>query len=105
MVPGLDIGPKDEQVLLEASGGKYVDLKIIPSETTKYAQPLDVYFFRQYKIYAKGIIDFTELRSSKMQPKFDDRFFIMKLNPVFYNQLLFAEAYRPIVAERWLRYW
>ena len=39
---------KDEQVLLEAFGGKDVDLKIIPPKTTKYAQPLDVYFFRQY---------------------------------------------------------
>ena len=46
---------KDEQVLLEAFGRKDVDLKIIPPETTKYAQALDVYFFRQYKIYAKRI--------------------------------------------------
>ena len=30
-------GHKDEQVLLEAFGGKDVDLKIIPPETTKYA--------------------------------------------------------------------
>ena len=35
-------GHKDEQVLLEAFGGKDVpvDLKIIPPKTTKYAQPL-----------------------------------------------------------------
>ena len=39
--------PKDEQELLEASGGKDVDLKIITPKTTKYAQPLDVYFFKQ----------------------------------------------------------
>ena len=49
-------GNKDEQVLLEAFGEKEVDLKIIPPETIKYAHPLDVYFFRQYKIYAKRII-------------------------------------------------
>ena len=36
-------GHKNEQVLLEASGGKDVDLKIIPPKTTKYAQPLYVY--------------------------------------------------------------
>ena len=52
-------GHKDEQVLLEVCGGKDVDLKIIPPKTTKYAQPLDMYFFRQYKIYAKRITDFT----------------------------------------------
>ena len=46
-------GHKDEQVLLEAFGGKDVDLKIISPKTMKYAQPLDVYFFRQYKIYAR----------------------------------------------------
>ena len=43
-------GHKNEQVLLKAFGGKDVDLKIIPPKTTKYAQPLDVYFFRQYTV-------------------------------------------------------
>ena len=37
---------KDEQVLLEAFGGKDVDLKIIPPKTTKYAQRLDMYLVR-----------------------------------------------------------
>ena len=58
---------RDEQVLLEAFGGKEVDLKIIQPKTTKYAQPPDVYFFRQYKIYAKRITDFIKLRSRNMQ--------------------------------------
>ena len=73
-------GRKDEQVLLETFGGKDVYLKIIPSKTTKYAQPVDVYLFRQYKICAKRITDFIKLRSSNMQPKLHDRFFIMKLH-------------------------
>ena len=60
-------GHKDEQILREAFGGKDVDLKIIPPKTTKYAQPLDMYFFMQYKIYAR-ITDFIKLRSSNMQP-------------------------------------
>ena len=100
-------GHKDEQAPLEVFGGKDVDLKIIPLKTTKCAQPLDVYFFRKYKIYAKRITDFIKLCSSNMQPKFHDRFFIMKLHSVIYNQLS-AEAYRPMprhMAERWLRYW
>ena len=67
-------GHKDEQVILEAFGGKDVDLKIIPPKTTKYAQSLDVYFFRQYKIYAKRITDFIKLHSSNIQPKLHDRF-------------------------------
>ena len=92
----LQMSIKNEQVLLEASGGKDVNLKIIPHKTRKYAQPLDVYFFRQYKIYAKGITDFIKLRSSNMQSKLHDRFFIMKLHSVIYNQLS-EEAYKPIL--------
>ena len=93
-------GHKDEQILLEASGGKDVDLKIIPPKTTKYTQPLDVYFFRQYKIYAKRITDFIKLHSSNMQPKLHDRFFIVKLHSVIYNQLS-AEAYKPMYRYAW----
>ena len=89
-------GHKDEQVLLEAFGRTYAYLKIIPPKNTKYAQPLDAYFFRQYKIYAKRITDFIKLRSSNMQPKLHDRFFIMKLHSAITNQLS-AEAYRPMV--------
>ena len=90
---------KDEQVLPEALEEK-MDLKIIPPKTTKYAQPLDVYFFRQYKIYAKRITDFIKLRSSNTQPKLHDRFFIMKLHSFAYNQLS-AEAYRPVLRFAW----
>ena len=93
---------KDEQVLLKASGGKDVDLRIIASKTTKYAQPLNVYFFRQYKIYAKSITDFIKLRSCNMQPKLHVRFFTMKWYSVIYKQLS-AEAYRPRVRKS--RYW
>ena len=86
-------GHKDKQVLHEASGGKDVDLKITPPKTIKCAQPLDMYFFRQHKMYAKRITDFIKLRSCKMQPKLHDRFFIMKLHSVDYNQLS-ADVYR-----------
>ena len=89
-------GYKYEQVLLEAFGGIDVNLKIIPPKNTKYTQRLDVYFFRQYKIYVKRITDVINLRYSNMQPKLNDRFFIMKLHSVIYNQLS-AEAYRPWV--------
>ena len=82
-------GYKDEQVglLPEAFGEKNVYLKIIPLKTTKYAQPLDVYFFRQYKIYAKKITDVIKLRTSNMQPKLHGKFFMMKLHSVIYNKL------------------
>ena len=89
-------GNKDEEVLLEAFGGNDVDLKIIPPKITKYAQLLDVYFFRKYKVYAKRITDFIKVRSSNMQSKLDERLFIMKLHSVIYNQLS-AEGYRPML--------
>ena len=91
-------GHEDEKVLLEASGGNDVDLKIIPPKTTKYAQPLDVYFFRQYKIHSKRITDFIKLRSSNLQPTLHDRFFIVKLHCVYQ---LSAEAYRPMLRHAW----
>ena len=97
-------GHKDKLVLLGAFRGKDVDvdLKINPPKTPKYAQPLNVYSFKQYKLYSKRITDFIKLRSSNMQPKFHDRFFVMKLHSVIYNQLS-AEAYRPRVRKS--RYW
>ena len=84
------------KVLQEAFGGKDVGLKIVPPKTTKYAQPLDVYFFRQYEIYAKKITDFIKLRFSIMQPKLLDRFLIIKLHSVIYNELS-AEAHIPML--------
>ena len=101
-------GHKDEQVLPGAFGGKDVDLKIIPPKTTKYAQPVDVYFFRQHKIYAKRITDFIKLRSSNMQPKLHDRFFIIEiafchLQSIICRSIQTNASLR--MAECWLRYW
>ena len=55
---------------------------------------------KQYKIYAERITDFMKIRSSNMQPKLHDRFFIMKLHSVIYNQLS-AEAYRQMLRYAW----
>ena len=92
-------GHKDERVLLEAFEGKDVYLKIIPPKTTKYAQLLDVYFFTQYKIYAKRKTDFIKLHSSNISQNCMT-FFIMKLHSVIYNQLS-AKAYRPMLPWAW----
>ena len=61
---------------------------------------MDVCFFRQYKIYAKRITDLIKLRSSNIQPKWRDRFFIMQLHSVIYSQLS-SEAYRPMLCYEW----
>ena len=44
--------------------------------------------------------DFIKLRSSKMQPKLHDRFFILKLQSFIYNQLP-AEAHKPMLHYVW----
>ena len=44
--------------------------------------------------------NFIKLRSSNMQPKLQDRFFIMKLHSVIYNKLS-AEAHKPMLRYAW----
>ena len=67
---------------------KDVDLKIIPPKTTKYAQPLELYFFRQYKITympreQQTLLNYVPITCSQNCTPF----FIMKLHNVIYNQL------------------
>ena len=59
--------------------------KITPPNTTKYCHPLNVYFFRQYKLFARRfqeIICHDEENSVKLY----DRVFIFKLHSLIYNQ-------------------
>ena len=53
--------------------------EIIPSKTTKYCQPLNVYFFRQYKLFAWRIEDNMRHDEGKAV-KLHDRIFIFKLH-------------------------
>lgn len=59
------------------------------AELEKYTQPLDLYFFRQYKILVKNLTeacrDYHFKDNSVAKPK--NRYFIMRLHCVCYNQI------------------
>ena len=58
---------------------------IIQPKATKYVQPLDVYFFRQFKLFWKRITDY--IRASESPYKLNDRIFIITMLSFVYNQL------------------
>ena len=81
-------GQTDTGLSARAFGNRELNLhtKIIPPKTTKYCQPLDVYFFRQYKLFARRIEE--NIRHDKGNAvRLHDRSFIFKLHSLIYNQL------------------
>ena len=55
----LDSWPAQKNSALYSTPEKPVALFVIPPKATKYVQPLDVYFFRQFKLFAKRISDYV----------------------------------------------
>lgn len=66
-----------------------VIISYIPEGATKYVQPLDVYFFRQYKLLVKNVVevcrDLYHGGQSRIKP--GNRNFIIRLHSVCFNQL------------------
>ena len=67
---------------------KRIRTAIIPPKTTRFVQPLDVYFFRQYKIVIRRMEDLFRNKILHMEAtqKLHDRGFIMKMHSVVYHQ-------------------
>lgn len=64
---------------------KNITFEILPPKTTKYVQPLDVYFFRQYKPFIRRIEN--EIKAKENDSiKLNDRRFIMRMHSCVYNQ-------------------
>lgn len=80
-------GQKDSN-LFQNINGKNIHVEVIPPKTTKYCQPLDVFFFRQYKIMIRKIEDAVRhkffIEGSEIKLK--DRVFIMKMHSIAYHQ-------------------
>ncbi|KAJ4441030.1 hypothetical protein ANN_10879 [Periplaneta americana] len=71
---------------------------IMPPKKTKYFQPLDIYFLRQY--YARSIADCIRTLAENPELNLGNRVFIMKMHSVIHNQLS-APVYRPMLQYSW----
>lgn len=64
-------------------------IEYIPKLSTKYCQPLDLFFFYHYKKVVKDITEYVRRQyvneMSDLRP--DNRYFIIKLHSVVYNQV------------------
>ncbi|KAJ4436178.1 hypothetical protein ANN_18808 [Periplaneta americana] len=92
---------KDTTLINESFQGKDIECMIIPPQKeTKYIQPLDIYFLRQHKIYARRITDYTRTLAENPELKSGNRVFIMKMRSVIHNQLS-APVYRSMLQYSW----
>lgn len=72
----------------------------IPSNTTALIQPLDIYFFRQYKIFIKNITN--RIAIDELKINITHRNEIIKMHCLVYNQLQ-SETYRPMLQYAWYK--
>ena len=70
----------------------------IPPKATKYMQPLDVYFFRQYKRLTDAFR--ISYANSDSLAKIYDREFVIRLQSFTYNQLC-SEKFRSMIMYAW----
>lgn len=90
---------KDNNLFIESiSPGKQLLKKIIPPGITRFVQPLDVYFFRQYKLVIRRIYDFCRLNTGDLN--IHCRNFIINIHSIVYNQFS-SPAFIPMVKYAW----
>lgn len=93
---------KDEDSL-KAKCKKDFDIMIIPKSTTKYIQPCDVFFFRQYKIIVKRIQEIIrKVYFEEESVKPHNREFILKMHSLVYNQLS-SNLFNPMIQFAWIK--
>lgn len=92
---------KDRSIInaLKPESAEY-DVMIIPEGGTKYVQPLDVLFFRQWKIFAKFIHD--HVLNEDIDVNMFSRDEIITLQSLIHNQFC-NEKFRTFRIESWKR--
>jgi len=70
----------------------------IPAKTTSFTQPLDVYFFRQYKILRRKLADRVMLEGIDLN--LHARTNIIKMHSLIYNQLQ-SSIFQPMIKYSW----
>lgn len=74
-----------DRAVSELLPNKNVSFEYLPPKTTKYVQPLDVYFFRQYKPFIRRIENQIKAEEN-LRVKLSDRRFIIRMHSCVYNQ-------------------
>jgi len=70
----------------------------IPAKTTSFTQPLDVYFFRQYKVLRRKLADRVQLDGLEINLHSRDN--VIKMHSLIYNQLQSA-LFQPMLKYSW----
>jgi hypothetical protein len=82
------------------SESKTLTRLLIPPKTTSFTQPLDIYFFRQYKTFARRIQNRINLDNISIDLK--ERNNIIKLHSLIHNQLS-APSFQPMIKYSWYK--
>ncbi len=78
-------GQKDDLLFESMTGTKKCNRLQIPPKATQYIQPLDVYGFRQWKIFDRKITDFIELHNINVD--INNRLNIITMHSLIHYQL------------------
>jgi len=78
-------GQKDDLLFESMTGTKKCNRLQIPPKATQYIQPLDVYGFRQWKIFVRKITDFIELHNINVD--INNRLNIITMHSLIHYQL------------------
>lgn len=95
-------GQTDTAIVHEIFPGKKISVSVIPPKATKYIQPLDRYFFLQYKLIIRRIEEEMRYKNVEEGPvtKLNDRKFIMRMHSCVYNQFC-APQFNKMVLYAW----